>query len=112
MSSLSPSQRPLHESLEGKKIKVGEPPFPTFANCIHEKQNVGSARRVTASPFFDSRNDHTPGQTKFFRIKTLARPSGRRINNSVFTTRPVQGLFACEEPTPISNPLLTLNIYF
>ena len=109
MSSLSPSQRPLHESLEGKKIKVCEPPFPTFANCIHEKQNVGSARRVTASPFFDSRND---GQTKFFRIKTLARPSGRRINNSVFTTRPVQGLFACEEPTPISNPLLTLNIYF
>ena len=44
---------------------MGEPPFPTFANCVHEKQNVGSVRRVTAPPFFDSRNGHTPGQAKF-----------------------------------------------
>ena len=75
-------------------MKVGEPPFPTFANCIHEKQNVGSARGVTASPFFDSHNGHTPGQANVFRIKTLARPSGRRINISVFTIRPVRG-FIC-----------------
>ena len=68
-------------------------PFLNFltklGNSLHEKQNIGSAGRVTRlgkSPFFDGRVTLLAGPT-FLHINTLARPAGstpsRRDNQNM-----------------------------
>ena len=99
---LEPSLRPR---LYGEKLSrvEGSPAYPSYpgranfsyislqnlANRLHEKQKVGSARRVTrlaGSPFYDGRVTLLAGPT-FLHINTLARLAGltpsRRDNQSM-----------------------------